>query len=441
MWPAFNILGNRLLFISKISLFFAPFFVSGQTTSENIESKLNNYFSKDPSVKRFVGITKDNLLLYSDSKAKALGKAPEFVLSWKEVKILGSFINRLSTGELADLLSKKGDSLNFYMAKYQTNEVLEQASSSLKGLKVAIDPGHIGGTYDMGYAESRCMTLQVDSLGHADSIRLVEGNLTFYTAQMLKKKLEAQGAEVMFARKDTGISALDITYWQWKQRIKSPAYVDSLVEADLMTEKEKRLLRLNISDKELFKVLFGFVDMAERAKKINAFKPDITVIIHYNVNEINTGWTQPTPRDYTMTFVGGCIIGKDLETVSGRLNFLRLLISPDIENSVKLSSGVVHHLSKDLGILIAHKEDATYLKNNCLSTPAEGVYSRDLALTRIIRGTLVYGEALYQDNCKECFLLSGKGLDFKGCNISQRLEQVAQAYFEGIMDYENSLAH
>jgi N-acetylmuramoyl-L-alanine amidase len=279
----------------------------------------------------------------------------------------------------------------------------------------------------------------MDSAGNPDSIRLVEGNLTFYTAQILKKKLEQQGAEVMLTRNDTGISGLDITYFQWKKRIKDANYVDSLIGTGIFPEKEKHLLRLKLSDKVLFKNVFGSVDMAERAKKINAFQPDVTVVIHYNVNETNVGWTHPTNRDYVMTFVGGCVIAKDLETESGRLNFLRLLISPDIENSIKLSSKVVHHLSVDLNVPIAHKEDATYLSRNCISTSAEGVYSRDLALTRLIRGPVVYGEPLYQDNSLECCMLSGKGTDFKGCSISQRIGQVALAYYEGIVDYINDL--
>lgn len=436
MLPAFNISLKQRIIISKISLFFAPLLAFGQSR-ESVQQKLDTYFTKDKTVKNFVSLTKDSLFLYADAKAKTLGKRPEFALSWKEARTLGTFINKLHTEDLKKLLAKKGDSLTYYMAK--ENSAAAQANTSLKGLKVAIDPGHIGGTYTMGEAESRCMTLQMDSAGQPDSIRLVEGNLTFFTAQILKKKLEQQGAEVMLTRKDTGMSGMDMTYWQWKKRIKDPKYIDSLVGVNLLPEKEKRLLRRKLPDKELFKLVFGSIDMAERAKKINSFMPDITVIIHYNVNETNIGWTHPTNRDYVMTFVGGCVVAKDLETVSARLNFLRLLISPDIDNSVKLSYKVVQRLSKDLSVPIANKEDATYLSKNCISTPSEGVFSRDLALTRLIRGPLVYGEPLYQDNSMECCLLSGKGPDFKGCSISQRIGQVAQAYYEGILDYLDSL--
>jgi len=423
------------MILCKISLFFAPFLMSAQTVQESIKQKLETYFSKDAAIEKFVGITKDSFLLYSDSKAKAEGRKPEFSLTWAQVKDLSLIIGSISEKELDHLLEHK-DSIDYYTKQAASTPKI---TGSLKGLKVAIDPGHIGGTYAMGEAESRCMTLQVDSSGHPDSIRLVEGNLTFFTAQILKKKLEDQGAIVILSRPDTGISALDITYQEWKRRIKNKEYVDSLVKENLLPKTQIPLLHRNLPDKILFGKVFGSLDMAEIAKKFNAFKPDISVVIHYNVNETNIGWKHPTDRDYVMTFVGGCIVAKDLSSLGGRLNFLRLLLSPGIENSVELSSKVVKHLSADLSVPVAHKEDALYLSKNCLSTPADGVYARDLALTRLIRGTLVYGEALYQDNSMECCMLSGKGKDFKGCSISQRIDQVANAYYEGIVDYLNGL--
>jgi N-acetylmuramoyl-L-alanine amidase len=194
---------------------------------ENIQHNLNAYFFKDHSIKNYVAITKDSLLVYASPLAKSKKAKREIALSWKQVKILSTFINKLSVKELESLLAMKKDSLDFYMAKYSTDAILLQAlpQTSLKGLRVAIDPGHIGGTYGMGKSESRCMTLYCDSINKADSIRLIEGNLTFFTALILKKKLEDDGAEVMLTRKDTGISALDITYYKWKELIKNPLYV------------------------------------------------------------------------------------------------------------------------------------------------------------------------------------------------------------------------
>jgi len=415
--------------ILKISFFFFPLLLSAQTEQSHYQAKLDMYFSKDHAVKNFVAITETGISLYADAAAKEAGRKPELRLSWKEVDSLKNIISGVSEKELAAILFEKKDSLNYFI---KHDSLRRPAAKSFKGLRVAIDPGHIGGTFDMGEVESRCMCLGIDS---AHQIKLEEGNMTFWTAQMLRKKLEAQGAIVMFSRPDTGISALGISYYEWKRKIKNRTYVDSLLKEGLLSEKQVAMLHGHMADKAIFSEIFGSMDMSVRARKINAFHPDMTVVIHYNVNEKNTGWTKTTDKDFVMTFVGGCVTSKDLKSLSGRLNLLRLLISPDIENSVKLCSYAVNHLSADLNVPVAKKTDATYLNERCLATPVVGVYSRDLALTRLIKGPLVYGEPLYQDNAKECTMLSGYCDKIAGASSPSRLELVADAYFKAIQDY------
>ncbi len=426
-------ISRTTLIISKISLFFLPLFIQAQSDQVYYQSKLELYFSKDHEVKNFVGIDEKGISIYADASAKHEGKRTEVKLSWREVDSLKNNISTISEKELEKILIDKKDSLFYYVRK---DSLKHTYATKFKGMRIAIDPGHIGGTFEMGQAESRCMKLGIDS---TTCIQLEEGNSTFLTATLLKKKLEAQGATVMLTRKDTGLSALDISFYDWKKKIKSRAYIDSLMKEGLLSEKEERELNSKMADRALFSNVFGPMDLSARARKVNAFKPDLTVIIHYNVNEKNTGWTKTTDKDFVMAFVSGCITTKDLQTLAGRLNLLRLLISNDIENSVQLSALVVGHISRDLKVPIAKKEDATYLTEHCLSTPAEGVYSRDLALARLIRGTLVYSEPLYQDNLNECLLLNGYGEKIAGSTFPHRIEMVANAYYEALSDYVNSL--
>jgi N-acetylmuramoyl-L-alanine amidase len=405
--------------------YFIPFYSSAQTPEEHYTHRLTTYFSKDHKVKDMVSISKDSLIILSDEPT-----IPKISLSWDEVRILSPLISTISEEELKKLVINKKDSLSFFIKK----DTIKERSSPYtpKGMKIAIDPGHIGGGYNMGFTESRCMTLAIDS---TNQIQLVEGNLTFYTALLLKHKLDSIGVQTMLTRTDTGVSSLGITFYQWKKKIKDTAYLDSLINNDLISDKGVRLLKAHLSDKVLFGEVFGSVDMAARAKKINAFQPDITVIIHYNVNEKNAGWNHTTDKDYVMTFVPGCVTSEDMKTLAGRLNFLRLLLSSDIEKSVKLSSAVAKNISSKLNVPLAQKTDATYLTEHCLSTSKTGVYSRDLALTRLIRGPLVYGEPLYQDNTSECLLLTAKDDSISGFVVSKRIELVAQAYYDGILEY------
>lgn len=409
---------------------FIAFHSFAQTQKEYYQKKFDTYFSKDYKVKEMVHIGDYGLSIYATESAWRKGEKAEIILTWEEVTMLAPVISSISETELKKLLIDKRDSLEYYFQKDTIKRA--DAPKSLKGMKIAIDPGHIGGAYHMGETESRCMTLEIDS---AKQIELVEGNLSFFTAIILKQKLDSMGAQVMLTRSDTGVSSLGITFFEWKKKIKNKAYVDSLADNNLISDKGLLLLKKHLDDKKLFSEVFASLDMANRAKKINAFQPDITVVIHYNVNEKNLGWNRTTDKDYVMTFVPGCVTAEDMNKLAGRLNFLRLLLSNDIENSVKLSSAVVKKLSTKLNVTIAQKSDATYLSQACLSTPQKGVYSRDLALTRLIKGTLVYGEPLYQDNNQECLLLTAKDDMVGGFSVSKRIELVAEAYFEGIVEY------
>lgn len=407
-------------------MLFANFCVA-QTQQEYYTQKLSQYFSKDHKLKELVRIGQNGISIPSTEP-----RVPAIFLSWDEVKTLAPLISTISEEELRKLIVDKKDSLQFYIKHDSIKE--RERPLSLKGIKIAIDPGHIGGTYYMAQTESRCMTLAIDS---TKKVQLIEGNLTFYTALLLKHKLDSAGAKTMLTRNDTGISSLGITFWQWKKKIKNKVYLDSLINNHLISEKGVRLLKYHLADKVLFSEVFGSVDMAARAQKINQFKPDITVIIHYNVNEKNVGWNHTTDKDYVMTFVPGCTTSADMQTLIGRLNFLRLLLSPDLEQSVELSSAVAQNISTILNVPLAQKTDATYLTQHCLSAPERGVYSRDLALTRLIQGPLVYGEPLYQDNAQECILLTAKDDSISGFVVSRRIELVAGAYYKGILQYLN----
>ncbi|HTB08054.1 MAG TPA: hypothetical protein VK806_13980 [Bacteroidia bacterium] len=429
-----NLLQKKAFFLF-ILLLQCSFLLTAQSEKVYYQNKLNTYFSKDGEVKNFVSVTDEGISLYASPHAKATGEKPEIRLSWGEINKLKNSISKLPESSLEKLLIEKRDSLSFYIKKDSLDKT-PTPPLSLKGVKIAIDPGHLGGSFAMGEAESRCMNLTIDS---THSIKLIEGNLTFFTSLILKKKLEEQGAIVMLTRSDTGLSSLGISYFEWKRRIKDRTYLDSLMKVDLISGKELPLLHAKIADKILFEKVFGSLDMAVRARKINAFKPDLTVIIHYNVNEKNAGWNHTTDKDYVMAFVPGCITSKDLKSLAGRINFLRMLISPDIENSLTLSSMLVNNLSASLSVPIVQRKDATYLSQHCLATPIEGVYSRDLALTRLIKGTLVYGEPLYQDNEKECYLLTSKDAQIAGIAVSQRITLVADAYYKSIVDYITGL--
>ncbi len=200
---------------------------------------------------------------------------------------------------------------------------------------------------------------------------------------------------------------------------------------NLEIKQKNILLNPKISKRDKFRSVFKDLELQKRAEIINNYQPDFTVIIHYNVDETNAGWTKPANKNFNMTFVGGAFMKNDLSTPEKRFEFLRLLTSEDLEKSIALSTDMVKSFEKNLNVKTAAYADAKYLVQGCLPTDEVGVYCRNLQLTRYIHCPLVYGETLYQDNINECVLLN------KECDKTknERVQQVAEAYFQGILNY------
>jgi hypothetical protein len=308
-------------------------------------------------------------------------------------------------------------------------------SKPIGQLKIAIDPGHIAGNLETAKMEKKWVEMKKNpAKGIQENITLIEGELTLVTAKILKKKLEAEGAIVMLTRDQPNVSAFGIDFIKWKDSLFRKLLDSAYVRGDISFE-EKNFLVTKANDTEIFRRFFLQEDLRERARKINEFHPDLTLVIHYNVDETNTNWNKPTKKDFNMAFVGGSFADGELEKSEARNNFLRLLLTDDIEQSIEFSKYIVESLVRKTGVPAALDSNAIYLRDNCMKTKATGVFCRNLALTRMIKGTLCYAESLYQDNINECKALSKKEIIIDNMKTSRRVEQVAEAYFEGIMNY------
>ena len=136
-----------------------------------------------------------------------------------------------------------------------------------------------------------------------------------------------------------------------------------------------------------------------------------------------------------MTFIPGCIIVDNLKTTQGQINLLRLLLTNDLDESEKISALVVNQLSQQLKIPVANKTDATYLSEHCMAASSSGVYSRNLALCRMVQTPLVYGECLYQDCENECYTLLQNTETAYGIKTNKRVVLAAQSFYNAIIQF------
>ena len=399
--------------------------------------KAEKYLDKEKVLSSIYDINANGISIYESLQNKVKGN-PEFHIGWDKIDDFNSYLKNCPVQQVFETYTKGGydkmipclSTLKINSSK--NNQLFVSDTIKLKGLKIAIDAGHIAGDMEMGNIEKKCLTFKCDSLkGLKDSIAIAEGTLTFATAKLLKDKLEAEGAEVFMTRPFNNSSAFGVTFDSWLETNYKNS-VDSLYKIGKLSLSQKQFfLSAKASKRDKFRVIFKDVDLQKRAEIINNYKPDFTIIIHFNVDETNTGWTKPANKNFNMTFVGGAFMKSDLATPEKRFEFLRLLISNDLEKSITLSSAMVKSFETNLNVKTATIKDANYLMEGCLSAGEPGVYCRNLQLTRYIHSPLVYGETLYQDNMKECIALNKECDKIKNA----RVQQVAEAYFQGILNY------
>ncbi len=314
----------------------------------------------------------------------------------------------------------------------------KKTDKKLSELRIALDPGHLGGPLFSRW-ESRYIDMPAKK--GKPSMTFNEGDLALATAFELKILLETQGAKVFLTRNASGQSVYHKSFFLW-------------LEEDFLSAVEKKIsLITDPAEKStvkcwwltqtplasIFRSLYNPLDLKARAQKISHFSPDISIMLHYNAGAANdlNGQNQGTEKNFCMAFVPGSFSKGELQNQEARYHFVRLLLTPDIENSIKLSRFVVEEFVEKLQVPPVSESvtSAPYLKNFCLATSAKGVYARNLNLTRLVPGTICFGEPLYQDNYQESRLLSQKDFVIQGVAAPNRVKKVAQAYFQGILRF------
>ncbi|GAB4402715.1 MAG: hypothetical protein OHK0039_01060 [Bacteroidia bacterium] len=315
------------------------------------------------------------------------------------------------------------------------------ADLPLRGLRVAIDPGHVSNNLAAAEIEGKYVKLLPTEATGWESLQFYEAKLAIATAWLLRDSLEALGAEVLLTRGHDGRGALGGSFDAWRQG----GDLDSLLAASQadgsMTAREAAAWR-RASLKQQFLSLYNPLDLQARARKIAAFAPHLTLIIHYNIHSPNwekrdaAGYYPPTDANYCMAFVPGCFVAGELDQPADRAALLRLLLGQDLAASVRVAGDFVRHSENLTGVRpVSATDSLPYLRDYACAMPPPGVYARNLTLTRLVPGPLCYGESLCQDNLREALALSKADTTVHGLAVSRRIFDVAQAYVATVRSF------
>ncbi|MGZ3724235.1 MAG: N-acetylmuramoyl-L-alanine amidase [Pseudobdellovibrio sp.] len=316
------------------------------------------------------------------------------------------------------------------------------STQKLKGLRIALDPGHMG-TPEWDEITGKYVQ-------NKDGRRLSEGLLVLEASLLLEQKLKALGAEVLITHRVPGpVSPTPV------ENINLKYYAGQELKRNILSDWFQKLLATPGSQQKLFAAFENspelqslysenardhyFIlreDLHARADMINAFKPDIVLVIHMDAGGSNDGnGINPEKYDKVKTFVEGNLAPVEWSSPTDRTMLARQLLNAHSWNaSVDLSRSVIQSMTAGMAL-----EPEIYNENN--SQPIEaGISTRNLYLTRTITDTaLSYVECLYYDDADEFNRLADYKykmiIDGKSYPYSERLVQLSDSLLNGVTGF------
>src|SRR6266571_2728941 len=310
-------------------------------------------------------------------------------------------------------------------AKSLPTAKLEKA---LLGLKIALDPGHLGGKW----AKMEERWFQV---GNSPPIQ--EGDLTLRVARLLALRLRELGAKVSFVRNSnepiTGKRPNDFRELARKILIKNGVPQPRADVLDPNDPEKEQTIRWQ--SEILF---YRSSEIRRRAALVN-FKlhPDLVLCLHFNAE----GWGDPnnptlTEADHLHLLVNGSYLAEELEFDDERFEMIRRLLSRVYDEELPLADTVAAAMSRETG-LPPYEYPTT---NSTTKVGTSGyVYARNLLATRLYRCPVVYCEP-YVMNSKDVFARIQAG-DYEGVRNVNGVErrsifhEYADSVVDGLVDH------
>ena len=292
----------------------------------------------------------------------------------------------------------------------------------LAGLKIALDPGHIGGEW--AKMEERWF-----KSGEAPPVE--EGEMTLRVATMLAGKLRSLGARVLFVRE--------------KSEPVTPFRPDDFKEAarEILKAGGTAAPREDFSGPDdplreqtvrwQSEILFyRNSEIRYRARRVNSrLRPDLVLCLHFNAE----AWgdeRNPTLSDknHLHLLVNGSYLPPELEFDDERFEMVRRLLSRVYDEEIKIADTVAPIMAKRTGL-----PPYQYTTDNVTRVGTSGyVYARNLVATRLYQCPVVYFEP-YVMNSHDVFARIQAG-NYDGTQLVNGVERpsIYREYVDSVVD-------
>jgi hypothetical protein len=292
----------------------------------------------------------------------------------------------------------------------------------LSGVKIAIDPGHLGGTW--AKMEERWFQI-------GESVPVTEGDLTLRVAQILAPRLEKLGAKVSLVRSAPGpVTAV------------RPEGLRTQAEASLRERGVTNLFPAyhgpddpNREDSvpwEAERLFYRVEEIHTRAEIVNEkIKPDLVLCLHFNAEPWGTA-SLPVlvTANHLHLLINGAYSSGELGFDDQRFAMLFKLLNRTYPEELACAEWVAGSMARITGL-----PPYRYTSPNAKSMGTSGyVWARNLLANRLYECPVIFIEA-YVMNSEEFFARFQAG-EYEGLrNFGGVLRQnIYQEYVEGVVD-------
>ncbi len=286
---------------------------------------------------------------------------------------------------------------------WRTHAVLAAGFSEnqpLAGLRLALDPGHLGGQW--GVMEER-------SFSKPGEPPVQEGDMTLRVAQHVAEQARALGAEVQLVRtQNEPVSPFTVE----ALRVPARKELELLGVTDIRENYDgpRDPLKAQTVQAEAEKLFYRVAEIRERARLVNAtLRPDLVVCLHFNASE----WSDPADPVFTLIndlhiLVHGCYSAGELRYDDQRLDMLIKLLHRTHSEEVAAALPIAETLASATGL-----PPFIYTTDNAVRVHAgEYLWARNLLANRLYECPVVFLEP-YRMNSEEGYVRMQTG-DYEG---------------------------
>ena len=337
----------------------------GTITRQQFEQKLHTLYDPFGAFPPYLDINDARVVVYPSPKELS---CPQFVLAFAPP-------------------NQPREPMRWFRTPEEVRSEQHPLDKPLNGLRVAIDPGHIGGPWAQ---------IEERSTRYKGSAPVQEGDLNLITARLLKQELTGMGATVFVVRDSTD----PVTPYRPDDMLPEArrllvAHSQSQNVRALPPDKQNLLFGHRLMDLAEF-LFYRCSEIEERGNRIrNNFVPDLTVTLYIDATP-GSGRGRLTSANANIFFVGGSYTKSEMADPEMQRRCVYKMVEGGSEIEKEVAGDIASVFAQRTGLKAVQYGDSSTTR--AVIPGNSYVVARNLAANREYDGPVVCTEPYFMNN-------------------------------------------